>query len=110
MGVYITVPNTGGSLVSGLYAEGRIGSERRGALVVPAMAVDLASAIPFVVRVKNGKVEKVDVKVGIRDEQTERVEIVSGVAAGDTLLVGPAQGISPGTNVRVQRMDAPAAR
>ena len=109
VGVYITIPNTGGSLVSGLYAEGRVGTERRGALVVPAVAVDLASAIPSVVRVKNGKVEKVNVTVGIRDEQNERVEILTGVAAGDTLLIGAAQGISPGTPVRVQRIDAPSA-
>jgi RND family efflux transporter MFP subunit len=110
VGVYITIPNTGGSLVSGLYAEGRIGTERRGALVVPTIAVDLVSAIPSVVRLKNGKVEKVDVTVGIRDEQNERIQILTGVAAGDTLLVGAAQGISPGTTVRVQRMDAPATR
>jgi RND family efflux transporter MFP subunit len=109
VGVYITIPNTGGTLVSGLYAEGRVGTERRGALVVPAIAVDLASAIPSVVRLKNGKVEKVDVTVGIRDEQNERIQIVTGVAAGDTLLVGAAQGISPGTPVRVQRIDAPPA-
>jgi RND family efflux transporter MFP subunit len=106
VGVYVTIPNAGRSLVSGLYAEGRIGTERRAALVVPAAAVDLASAIPSVVRLKAGKVEKVDVRVGIRDEQNERIEILTGVAAGDTLLVGAAQGISPGTPVRVQVLDA----
>jgi membrane fusion protein, multidrug efflux system len=106
VGVYVTIPNAGRSLVSGLYAEGRIGSERRGALVVPTLAVDLASTIPSVVRLKNGKVEKVDVTVGIRDEQNERIEIATGVAAGDTLLLGAAQGYSPGTIVRVRALDA----
>jgi RND family efflux transporter MFP subunit len=107
IGVTITIPNTGGIPVSGLFAEGRIGTERRNALVVPTSGVDLAAAIPTVVRLKNGKVEKVEVQVGMRDEQNERVEIVSGVAVGDTLLLGPAQGISPGTTVRVQPIDAP---
>jgi RND family efflux transporter MFP subunit len=106
VGITITIPNAGRTLVSGLYAEGRVGTERRTALVVPTSGVDLASPIPTVVRLKNGKVEKVDVQVGIRDEQNERVEIVSGLAAGDTLLIGPAQGISPGTTVRVQPVDA----
>jgi hypothetical protein len=44
------------------------------------------------------------------DEGTERVEITSGVVAGDTLLVGAAQGITPGTPVKVSAAtDQPAA-
>ena len=109
--VFITAPNAGGSLVAGLYAEGRVGSERRAALVVPFNAVDLTAAAPTVMRLKNGKVERVSVQVGIRDEQNERIEIVSGVMTGDTLLLGAAQGISEGTAVRVQPIDnAPARR
>jgi hypothetical protein len=38
------------------------------------------------------------------------VEITSGVAAGDTLLAGAAQGITPGTAVKVSAAtDKPAA-
>lgn len=110
VGITVAIPNAGGSLVSGLYAEGRVGSQRRGTLVVPFNAVDLTGATPTVVRLKNGKVERVDVQVGIRDEQLERIELTGGVAAGDTLLLGAAQGISAGTQVRVQPADAPARR
>ena len=42
-----------------------------------------------------------EVDIGLKDEATEKYEIVHGVAAGDTLLVGAAQGITPGTPVRV---------
>jgi hypothetical protein len=56
---------------------------------------------PSVLRLKGGIVERTDVQLGARDEERERYEIVSGVAAGDTLLVGAAQGITPGTSVRV---------
>ena len=108
VGVYISVPNRGNALVSGLYAEGRIGSERRGALVAPMNAVDLTGTTPSVVRLKNGKVERVDVQVGIRDDENERIEIVNGVAAGDTLLIGAAQGISVGSMVKVQPLETPA--
>ena len=108
VGVYISVPNRGNALVSGLYAEGRIGSERRGALVAPMNAVDLTGTTPSVVRLKNGKVERVEVQVGIRDEENERIEIVNGVAAGDTLLIGAAQGISVGSLVKVQPLETPA--
>jgi hypothetical protein len=46
-------------------------------------------------------VERVPVQLGLRDEGAERVEITSGVQAGDTLLIGAAQGISSGTIVKV---------
>ena len=110
IGVYVSIPNNGGSLVSGLYAEGRVGSQRLTALVVPFNAVDLTGATPTVVRVKNGKVERIDVQTGVRDEQNERIQLVSGVAAGDTLLLGAAQGISNGTPVKVQAIDNTPAR
>jgi hypothetical protein len=54
-----------------------------------------------VLRVKSGKVERVPVQLGLRDEGSERIEIQSGVQVGDTLLLGAAQGISAGTMVRV---------
>jgi hypothetical protein len=50
------------------------------------------------------------VELGLRDEATDRVEVTSGLAAGDTLLLGAAQGIAPGTPVRVRAVaDAPRA-
>jgi RND family efflux transporter MFP subunit len=110
VGVYIAIPNGGGSLVGGLYAEGRIGSERRGALVAPLNAVDLTGPTPSIVRLKNGKVERVEVRVGVRDDENERIEIVNGAVAGDTLLIGAAQGISVGSLVTVQALEAPATR
>jgi len=99
--VVVSLPNTGNSLVGGLFAEGRVATERRNALVVPASAVDVTGVKPFVVRLKEGKVERVDVALGLRDEESERVEVKAGLVQGDTLLVGAARGISPGTPVRV---------
>ena len=99
--IIASVPNAGNTLVGGLFAEGRVSSEARTALVAPNLAIDNRSTTPAVVRVKNGKVERVNVELGLRDEARERVEIRSGVQAGDTLLIGAAQGISAGTPVRV---------
>lgn len=99
--VVVSIPNAGNNLVGGLFAEGRVASERRNALVAPVSAVDVTGIKPFVIRLKDGKVERVEVDLGLRDEESERVEIKSGVAKGDTLLVGAARGISPGTPVRV---------
>ena len=108
--VVVSVPNAGNNLVGGLFAEGRVASESRRALVAPAGAVDLTGVTPFVIRLKGGKVERVDVELGLRDEDSERVEIKSGLTPGDTLLVGAARGITPGTVVRVSvPSDAPKA-
>jgi hypothetical protein len=64
-------------------------------------AVDERGLRPSVIRLKNGRIEKVEVQLGIRDAAAETVEITSGLAAGDTVLLGAARGISPGTPVRV---------
>jgi RND family efflux transporter MFP subunit len=109
--VVVSLPNTGNNLVGGLFAEGRVASERRNALVAPTGAVDVTGVKPFVIRLKDGKVERVEVELGLRDEESERVEIKSGLTKGDTLLTGAARGISPGTPVRVSTpSDTPTSK
>lgn len=99
--IYASIPNSSGTLVAGLFAQGKVATETRTALSVPANAVDQRGLKPYVVRLKGNSVERVEVEIGIRDDQTEYLELRSGVAAGDTLLLGAAQGISPGTVVKV---------
>ena len=84
--VHITaaIPNAGNTLVGGLFAEGRVSSEQRTAPMV-AQRVQLRQ----------------DARVGIRDAAAETVEITGGLAPGDTVLLGAARGISPGTPVKV---------
>jgi RND family efflux transporter MFP subunit len=99
--IIASIPNERGGLVGGLFAEGRVASESKNAPVVPLNAVDQRGLAPFVIRLKSGKAEKVEVKLGIQDAATETVEIQSGLVPGDTVLVGAAQGISAGTPVKV---------
>jgi membrane fusion protein (multidrug efflux system) len=99
--LFVRIPNAGQRLVAGLFAEGRVASETRDALTVPALAIDQRGLTPQVVRLKDGIVERVAVKVGALDEATNRVEILDGLAAGDTVLVGAALGVSVGSRVRV---------
>ena len=99
--VIARIPNAGSGLVAGLFAEGRVSSTVREALTAPLSAVDLRGIRPVVARLKGGKVERVEVTLGVRDDATERVEITAGVARGDTLLVGAALGITPGTPLKV---------
>jgi membrane fusion protein, multidrug efflux system len=99
--IIASIPNTTGALVGGLFATGRLASEIRSGLTAPVSAIDMRSNVPAVMRIRQGKVERVPVQVGLRDEGAERIEITSGVQAGDTLLIGAAQGISSGTVVKV---------
>jgi RND family efflux transporter MFP subunit len=99
--VIATIPNQGGTLVSGLFAEGRVASEAHTSPVVPFGAVDERGVRPTVMRVKGGKVEKAEVVLGIRDQTTEMIEIRSGITPGDTVLLGIARSMSPGTKVRI---------
>ncbi|MFN8059778.1 MAG: efflux RND transporter periplasmic adaptor subunit [Vicinamibacterales bacterium] len=101
--IFVTVPNQAGRLVAGLFAEGRVLKDARSALVVPESAVNQAGARPWVLAVKQGKVERVEVELGLRDDQTERVELVTGVSEGDQLVVGASQGMTPGTPVRIRQ-------
>jgi membrane fusion protein (multidrug efflux system) len=99
--IVISIPNTEGRLVGGLFANGRLASQSHNGMVVPASAVDSRSNVPAVFRIKNGRLERVPVQLGLRDEAAETVEIASGVQVGDTLLLGAAQGITTGTIVKV---------
>ena len=99
--IYVSIPNAGRALVGGLFANGRMSSATRMGLVVPASAVDVRGSAPTVMRVKQGKAERVQVQIGLSDQSSETIEVISGLVAGDTLLLGAAQGITPGTAVRV---------
>jgi RND family efflux transporter MFP subunit len=100
--IFVSIPNTAGRLVAGLFAEGRVAQQSRRTLVVPASAVNTDDPrSPWVLRASGGKAERVPVTLGLRDDQTERVEIAGGVKEGDRLLVGPAQAITPGTPLKV---------
>ena len=66
-------------------------------------AVDERGISPIVMRIRNGDVERVQVQLGIATRQPRVSKSIAGVQAGDTLLMGAAQGITPGTAVKVGR-------
>lgn len=100
--IYIRIPNAGRALVAGLFAEGRIASVTRIGVVVPRSAVDARGLRPVVTLLKGGRIQKVEVELGLEDTATERIEILRGVALGDTVVLGAAQGIGENTPARVR--------
>jgi membrane fusion protein (multidrug efflux system) len=99
--VFTEIKNSNNSIVGGLFATGRIVTQSASGLAAPSTAIDSRYLRPSVLRVRDGKVERVDVQLGLHDDAAERVQIIVGVAAGDTLLLGQAQALTPGTPVRV---------
>ncbi len=103
--IYVAIPNAAGQLVGGLFAEGRVVREAATGLILPQTAVNVESGEAWVLRVTDGKTERVPVTIGLTDPRSERVLLTSGVSASDTLLQGSSRSIPPGTPVQV-----PAAR
>jgi RND family efflux transporter MFP subunit len=100
--VFVEVDNADGRLISGLYAQGRVAARADKALAAPLDAVDTTSTPPTVMRVNGGKVEKVRVKLGVRDEAAGAVAVVEGVQPGDVLVLGSARASLPeGAPVRL---------
>ncbi len=103
--ILASIPNSAGTLVGGLFAEGRVNAESRSALVLPTTAIDQRGARPTVMRLRGGRVERVSVTLGIRDEQRENFEITQGLQRGDTVLLGAAQAIGEGKQVRISTVN-----
>lgn len=97
------IPNTGGALVAGLFAEGRVAIATSTGLVVPFAALDQRGAAPVLLVLRGGRTVAVTPALGLRDETLELVEILEGLMPGDSVLLGSARAIAPGTAVRVGR-------
>ena len=85
------------ALRSGMFVEAEIIVEEREALAVPLTAVGLTATGITVLRVKDGLVEQVTVKTGIRDGAF--VEIIDGLAAGDQVVSKAGAFVRPGDRI-----------
>lgn len=108
--VLVEIPNPGGKLVAGLYAEGRVASQQRDALIVPLGAIDATRDQPSVLRVSKGVLERITISIGLRDDRTEVAEAIAGVAAGDVVvLLRAAKNLRAGARVEIGKPRAAAA-
>jgi len=101
--IFVSLPNAGGKLIAGLFADGRVESATRRGLVAPLGAVNETGPVPTVTRVRDGKAEQVTVTLGLRQADRELVELTSGVAKGDVVITGSAKGVATGTPIRIVR-------
>jgi membrane fusion protein, multidrug efflux system len=97
--VAVRIQSTGAPLVAGLFAEGRVQSESRAALMLPESALVRQGDHAFVWRVKDGLLNKVEVQLGSRDIREGDFEIKSGVQAGEQVLRHPHSQLKDGVSV-----------
>ena len=84
-------------------------ARRAQAVVAPTQAVrDATTAQPWVLAVRNGRAERVPVKVGLRGDG--RLEVLQGAAPGDALIPASLGLITAGQKVRALPRAAPPAR
>ncbi|HET9956786.1 MAG TPA: efflux RND transporter periplasmic adaptor subunit [Polyangiaceae bacterium] len=96
----VSIPNPQSQLLSGLFAEGRVASEHRSALVIPTAAVERADQGASVIALRQGKAQRVEIELGLEDEAREIVEVKSGLNEGERVVTGAARKLTPGTPVR----------
>jgi membrane fusion protein, multidrug efflux system len=96
--------------VAGLYAEGRIEASETTALMLSEGSIVRADGQTAVWRVKDGRVAKVAVQLGERDERRGEYPVKGGLADGDVILRNPGSTLVEGQRVEfAQPAAAPPA-
>jgi RND family efflux transporter MFP subunit len=99
MAVELDVSNAAGRLAPGSFCQVRWPIHRPGpSLLAPVGSIGSTTDRTFVVRIRNGKAEWVDVKTGLTSGTS--VEIFGDVHAGDEIAVRGTDEIRPGTSVQ----------
>ncbi len=99
MPVELDVANPSGDLAPGMFAQVAWTARRtRPSLFVPTTAVATTTERTFLVRIRNGQVEWVDVKRGSPMKQL--VEVFGPLAEGDQVAVRGTDELRPGTMVQ----------
>ena len=105
MPVELDVSNPEGKLAPGMFANVAWSMRRtQPSLFVPPSAVATTTERTFVVRVRSGQVEWVDVKRGVADKDV--VEVLGNLKAGDDVIVRGTDEIREGTSITPHRVSA----
>jgi membrane fusion protein (multidrug efflux system) len=94
--------------VAGLYAEGRIQAQGEVALMLSESSIVRTGGQAAVWRVKDGRMARVAVQLGERDERRGEYPVKSGLADGDLILRNPGSSLVEGQQVEFAKT-APTA-
>ncbi len=100
--VYIRIDNEGGPLRGGMFATGEIVVDARDdALAMPVEAIREDAEGDYVLRIKDGKLERAGVEQGKTWNAGRMVDIVSGLQPGDTVVTALLPELKPGDGVEL---------
>jgi membrane fusion protein, multidrug efflux system len=89
--------------VAGLYAEGRVQSQSVSALMLADGAIRREGDAAFAWRVQGGKLSKVGIRLGPRDERLGLYTVSAGLAQGDRVLRHPNNTLTEGRAVELSK-------
>jgi membrane fusion protein (multidrug efflux system) len=108
MAIELDVANKDDRLAPGTFCQVRWPVRRTGpSLLVPSGSVANTTGRTFVVRVRNGRTEWVDVKTGLASGSL--IEVFGDLRSGDEIAVRGTDEMRPGTEVRVKAVKPPAS-
>jgi RND family efflux transporter MFP subunit len=90
-------------LTVGMFAEGRVQTESREGLSVPESSLVRQGDQVYVWRVKDGRLNKLEVGLGPRDVHSGSYAVNSGLAQGDLVLRHPLGALLDGARVELQQ-------
>lgn len=104
MTVEIDLPNKDRRLKGGMFArvEVMVGTHRE-AVQIPIDAVSRLEDTQYVFVVRDGKAQRVNVEIGVRDDN--RVEITKGLTGDETVIVSGKDLVHDGTPVQAQPLE-----
>ena len=102
VGVYVRMPNPGGSIVGGQFATGRVvGESSPNAVVVPVGALRQENGSSHVLVIEGNRVVRRPVTAGARDDARGIVSLESGVRAGERVIATPTLTLTEGALVTI---------
>lgn len=96
--IFVTLPNADASLKGGMFASGRLSVEGKAAVqALPLAAIREEGGQSFVFALKDGKLERKPVTLGLRSMEKGMVEIREGLIDGAQVVAVKADGLKAGT-------------
>ncbi len=95
--VFVSIANADGALKGGMFAHGLLAAASKGSVnALPSIAVQEEGGQNFIFIVKDGKVDRRPVTIGVRNIEQGMVEIREGIDANADVVAVKAEGIKTG--------------
>ena len=96
--IFVTLPNVDASLKGGMFASGKLAVAGKAAVnALPIAAVREEGGQSFVFTIKDGKLERKPVTLGLRNTEKGYVEVREGLADGAQVVAVKTDGLKAGT-------------